>query len=82
MNFFKQKSDFSFWPLMGIINELGYKLRRKYVILLAIYYGNQKPPMKLFLEESFHELNLLQSEGFDVDGVLYKVFFYQIFIIY
>lgn len=60
---------------MGIINELEYKLRRKYVVLLAIYYGNQKPPMKQFLEESFHELNLLQSEGFDVDGVLYKVFF-------
>ncbi len=61
---------------MGIINELEYKLRRKYVVLLAIYYGNQKTPMKQFLEESFHELNLLQSEGFDVDGVLYKVYIF------
>ena len=58
---------------MGVINELSYKLRRSYVILLAIYYGNKKPPMQPFLEESLHELNRLKTEGFYVNGQKYKV---------
>lgn len=57
---------------MGIINELGYKLRRSYVILLAIYYGNKKPPMQQFLKESFDELNILKKEGLYVNNIRYS----------
>lgn len=58
---------------MAVINELEYKLRRAFMVLLAIYYGNKKPPMDTFMWESIDELNLLQSEGLEVDGILYTV---------
>ena len=58
---------------MGIINEASYKLRRSYVILMAIWYGNKKPPMGPFMEETISELNRLQRNGFTALGKTYKV---------
>lgn len=58
---------------MGIINEAGYKLRRSYVVLMALWYGNKKPPMGPFLDASIDELNRLQTHGFSVKGKQYKV---------
>lgn len=58
---------------MGIINEAGYKLRRSYVVLMALWYGNKKPPMGPFLDASIDELNRLQEHGFSVKGRQYKV---------
>lgn len=31
-----QTSKYGFWPLMGIINEAQYKLRRNYIILMSL----------------------------------------------
>lgn len=38
------------WRFMATINEAPYKLRRAYVILLALWFGNKKPPLHAFLD--------------------------------
>ncbi len=38
-----KKSKFSFWPLMALINDLPYKLRRSFIVLLALWFGKKKP---------------------------------------
>jgi hypothetical protein len=43
-----RKSKYSFWPLMALINDVPYKLRRSYIILLALWFGNKKPPRDAF----------------------------------
>ncbi len=45
-----RKSKYSFWPLMALINDVPYKLRRSYIILLALWFGNKKPQGMLFWE--------------------------------
>jgi len=42
-------SSHSIWPLMDIINEARYQLRRSYVILIALWYGEKKPPTEPYL---------------------------------
>ncbi len=61
------------WPFMAIINELPYKLRRAYVILLAMWFGNKKPPMNAFLDWIISEWTRLEKDGIDVNGIHYKV---------
>lgn len=58
---------------MGIINEAPYKIRRSYVILLALWYGSKKPPRNAFFRESIGELKRLETEGFEVKGKRYKL---------
>lgn len=64
---------FGIWPLMGIINEASYKTRRSCIILLALWYGNKKPPRETLLEHAIEELNKLQTLGVEVNGIIYKV---------
>ena len=66
-------SAYSIWPLMGIINEAKYKLRRNYVVFIALWYGSKKPPTKPYLEWAMEELSRLQEHGFSVGGVTYFV---------
>jgi hypothetical protein len=68
-----KKSKFSFWPLMALINDVPYKLRRSYIILLALWFGNKKPPVGVFLNGIIEELNRLEREGFIFKGVTYKI---------
>lgn len=66
-------SKYSFWPLMAIVNEASYKIRRKFVILLAIWVGNKKPPRNAFMEGSIAKLKTLERDGFHYNGKLYKI---------
>lgn len=68
-----KSSKYSFWPFMGIINETGYKTRRSNVILMAIWFGNKKPPRNVFLDPCVAELKNLCSTGLKVDGNVYKI---------
>ena len=61
------------WPFMATINEAPYKLRRVYVILLALWFGNKKPPMHAFLDWIIEEWKRLEKDGIQVKGVHYKV---------
>ena len=66
-------SSHSIWPLMGIINEARYQLRRSYVILIALWYGEKKPPTEPYLNWAMEQLKDLQEQGFEVDGIRYRV---------
>jgi hypothetical protein len=68
-----KKNKFSFWPFMALINDLPYKLRRSYIILLALWFGNKKPPVGVFLDGVIEELNRLEREGFTFKGITYKI---------
>ena len=68
-----KSSKYSFWPFMGIINETGYKTRRSNVILLALWFGNKKPPRSVFLDPCVVQLNTLCLTGIECDGTTYKV---------
>lgn len=58
---------------MAIINEAPYKLRRSYVILLALWFANKKPPREAFLKDVILELKRLETDGFVVQGKRYKL---------
>lgn len=58
---------------MGIINEAPYKIRRSYVILFALWYGNKKPPAEAFFDDTIRDLTNLVAEGFFVNEKRYKV---------
>jgi hypothetical protein len=62
-----------FWPFMATINEAKYKLRRAYVVLLALWYGNKKPPIKAFLDWIIEEWTRLERDGIMINGTRYKV---------
>jgi hypothetical protein len=66
-------SKFSFWPLMGIINESFYAHRRSNAILMAIWYGNRKPPRSAILDPCVRQLNVLEKIGITVNEVQYRV---------
>jgi hypothetical protein len=66
-------SKYSFWPLMAIVTEASYKDRRKFVILLAIWVGNKKPPKYAVMRGSIAKLKKLERDGFHYNGKLYKI---------
>lgn len=68
-----QTSNYSFWPLMAMINEVPYHIRRTFIILLALWFGNRKPPRKVLMDRAIEELQHLQDNGFVVDGKKYKL---------
>lgn len=68
-----KSSKFGVWLLMGLLNEMPYQSRRKNVILMAIWYGNKKPPREPFLNTSIAELKYLGKVGFEFEGVQYFV---------
>lgn len=58
-----KKSKFGFWPLMAVINEIPYGARRAHMILMALWFGNKKPPKGPFLDRSIAELKRLSTTG-------------------
>jgi len=59
-----QTSKYSFWPLMAMVNEASCKVRRKFVILLAIWIGKNKPLRNTFMDGSIANLKRLERDGF------------------
>lgn len=72
-------SRFSIWPLLISINELEYKIRRKYTLLVGLWFGESKPNFNIFLEAFVSQCRELSKDGVkcDVNDVHYnsKVFF-------
>lgn len=68
-----KSSKFSFWPLMGLINEVPYRSKRSNMILMALWYGNKKPPKAAFLDSTVKELQKLGREGILFNGTLFQV---------
>ncbi|XP_045025131.1 uncharacterized protein LOC123469848 [Daphnia magna] len=58
-----KKSKFGIWPFMGVINEIPYGARQAHMILMALWFGNKKPPRGPFLDTSIAELKHLGSSG-------------------
>lgn len=72
-------SKFGFWPLLISFNELNYKLRRKYTILIGLWFGESKPNFDAFLQPFLEEGRLLSHSGvewnFRDQVIVSKVFF-------
>lgn len=68
-----KSSKYGFWPFMGIVNETSYKTRRSNVILLAIWFGNKKPPASVFLDPCVELLDKIFSIGIDCNGEKYLI---------
>ncbi len=66
-------SKFSIWPFMALPNECSYQSRRSNILLLALYYGNKKPPRNPFLMASLLELKRLGTAGFVFNQKKYLV---------
>jgi hypothetical protein len=67
-DFFKS-SKFGFWPCMAVINEVPYKKRRSNMVLMALWYGNKKPPRDSFLEFALQDLQSLESDPIEFKGI-------------
>lgn len=57
-------SKFGIWPLLCCINNLPPKARQRYILLAALWFGDKKPTMNVFLKPFIKELNKLSGEGF------------------
>jgi Transposase family tnp2 len=57
-------SNYSMWPIQCLINELPIHLRKKYVLLTALWFGVSKPVMSCFLKPFINECNELGVNGF------------------
>lgn len=66
-------SEYKFQPFMVLVNEAPYKVRRSNVGLVALWYGNKKPPRSVFLDPVVDELNRLRRDGFMVDQSRYFI---------
>ena len=69
-DFFKS-SQFGFWPCMAVINEVQYKKRRSNMVLMALWNGNKKPPRDSFPKFALKELNSLESDPIEFNGMKY-----------
>lgn len=59
-----KSSNFSIWPLQGILNELPQKERKDNILLLGLWFGSSKPAMTTLLKPFTDEMKTLGSEGF------------------
>lgn len=58
-----KSSNFSIWPLQGILNELPIKERKENVFLLGLWFGNIKPVITSFLQPFTDEMKQLSTSG-------------------
>ena len=59
-----KSSKFSIWPVLCSINEMPMKLRRENILLTALWFGDKKPDMNIYLKPFIDECNNLSSTGF------------------
>lgn len=72
VNFLKV-SQYGFWPFMAILNEAQYKIRRGFVILFSIWYGNKKLPGKAIMDQPLKQLRKLEEALVIVNGRKYRL---------
>ena len=59
-----RSSNYSIWPLQGILNELPFKQRKENVFLIGLWFGNIKPVMTSFLLPFTKEMKKLSTTDF------------------
>ena len=59
-----KSSSCCIWPILCTVNELPPTLRRKHVLLVALWFGSVKPNMNVFFEPFVTELTHLNQTGF------------------
>lgn len=59
-----KSSQYSIWPLQGIINELSYNVRKENVLLFGLWFGTNKPNVNTFLKPFSQECEKLSAVGF------------------
>lgn len=52
-----KSSKYSVWPIFISINEMDYKLRRKFTILVGLWFGKTKAKISTFLRPLIPQLN-------------------------
>ncbi|KZR98780.1 Uncharacterized protein APZ42_005649 [Daphnia magna] len=65
--------QYAFWPFLTIINEAPFKIRREFVVLLSLWYGNKKPPAKAIMDQPLTELRKLEEQGIIVNVRKYRL---------
>lgn len=70
VNFFKSSKK-SMYPLLAVINELPYRIRRNNMLLCGLWNDARKPIMNVFLEPFANELVEL-SKGFESTTLIHK----------
>lgn len=69
----------SIWPILIMVNELPYRIRKNNMILCGLWFGDKKPQMNLFLTPLKNELIHLHDNGFmsttflNIEPILIKV---------
>ena len=58
-----KSSNYSMWPLQGILNELPPKERKENVLLMGLWFGAIKPIVSTFLQPFTDEMKVLGSTG-------------------
>ncbi|XP_025153981.1 uncharacterized protein LOC112588403 [Harpegnathos saltator] len=56
-------SKVSIWPIYATLNELPYKMRSKYMMLLGIWVNKRESNMQIFLQPFVKEANFLSTYG-------------------
>ena len=62
----------SIWPILVMVNELPYRLRKNNMLLCGLWFGEKKPAMNLFLRPFIDELIRLHEYGFQSSIFLNK----------
>ncbi|XP_071478459.1 uncharacterized protein [Diadema antillarum] len=58
-----KSSQCSIWPVLTMINELPYDMRRRNILLTALWFGSSKPDMSVFLKPFIDECQTLSTTG-------------------
>ena len=56
-------STYSVWPIFVIVNELPVHVRTKELILVALWFGKDKPNMNVFLSPLVDQMDTLATKG-------------------
>ena len=58
-----ESSNFSIWPLQGMLNELPPQKRKQNIFLIGLWFGSSKPNILEYLEPFTSEMRRLGSVG-------------------
>ena len=61
-----KSSQVSISPIQFAIDELPYKIRKKWVMICGLWHGKTKPKVELYFEPFTEELRDLHENGFDL----------------
>lgn len=76
-----RSSKCSLWPIFISVNELEYKVRRRFTLLVGLWFGPSKPNFDIFLKQFVVQCNDLSVNGLQwklndgLETVSSKVFF-------